>query len=55
MTTGIKVITYLAAICFTIMFEIPYTNLSAKLLKRSSSRKTVITAPPEGIEMKKSL
>lgn len=55
MTTGIKVITYLTAICFTIMFEIPYTNLSGKWLKRTANRKTVISTTIECIEMKKSL
>lgn len=56
MTTGIKVIVYLTAIVFSIMFEIPYTNLSAKLLKQSSKRKTVISPQTtELIEAKKML
>lgn len=38
MSVGIMVIVYIAAIIFSIMFEIPYTNLSTKLLKQSNSQ-----------------
>lgn len=56
MSTGIMVIVYLAAILFSIMFEIPYTNLSAKLLKSSPNRTKLPTRTNEPIvETKKSL
>lgn len=55
MTAGIKVIVYLTAIVFSIMFEIPYTNLSARLLKRSPNKRTVISTQITEIETKKAL
>lgn len=47
MSTGIKVIVYMTAIVFSLMFEIPYTNLSAKLLKQSFNRKQLILPAAE--------
>lgn len=53
MTTGIKVIVYLTAIVFSLVFEIPYTNLSTKLLKLSRKSSVKQTIPSE--QIKKSL
>ncbi|XP_055307401.1 O-acyltransferase like protein-like, partial [Sitodiplosis mosellana] len=42
MTTGINVFVYLTAVVFSLMFEIPYTNLSAKLLGQSSLKREMV-------------
>lgn len=56
MTTGIKVIVYLTSIVFSIMFEIPYTNLSSRLLKQTLNRKIVISQQTNvAIDAKKAL
>lgn len=53
MSTGIMVLVYLAAIVFTLMFEIPYTNLSAKLLKSKPNRTKAPIQTTKQIQLKK--
>lgn len=54
-TIGFKVIIYMAAVVFSIMFELPYTNLTAKLLRKSSNKKSVISQTSQLMNGKKSL
>ncbi|XP_055322371.1 O-acyltransferase like protein-like [Sitodiplosis mosellana] len=51
MTTGIKVIVYLSAIVFSLMFEIPFTNLSAKILRQTSAKQKMLTSSPKTTEL----
>lgn len=58
-TTGINVLVYLSAVVFSLMFEIPYANISGIILRSSSpKRKTEVTSSAQTkdstVEAKKS-
>ncbi|XP_055312462.1 O-acyltransferase like protein-like [Sitodiplosis mosellana] len=51
MTTGINVYIYLASVVFSLLFEIPYTKLSAIILRQSSLKRKMVACPSKPTEL----